>query len=108
MTLNNGCNITIGQCQQFHHFCKYTSLIEVFLQWNVHLRVTLTNNSYKFTFLLGFLYHYLTGIPANEDRGDHSWKQYKVSHRQDRHIIGGVDIYYIPDVPFNVGYHLKC
>ena len=59
-SLNDGGDITIGQCQLLHHLRIDTKLIEVFLLWIVHVGIALRNDTDNGSTLLCLLYKGLT------------------------------------------------
>ena len=66
--LYDGGDIAIRQRQLFHHLSIDTNFIEVLLQGEVHVRLTLADNADDLACLLSLLYKFLAGVTPDENR----------------------------------------
>ena len=74
-TLHDGGNVTIGQCQLFHHLRIDTKFIKVFLLRIVHVGIALGNDTDDGTALLGLLYEGLARFATDQDGRYHTWEK---------------------------------
>ena len=78
-TLYDGCNVAVGQCQQFHDLCIYAKFIQVFLLWMIHFGIFLRDDTDDCTTPFGLLYKGLTGFAPNEDGHDHPREKHDIA-----------------------------